>query len=70
MGNFYRITDYFDRNICLNAHGWLEPKINSDEYSDVILFVSDKSRNIGYIIPKDKKKYIVQMINLMNMFIH
>lgn len=56
MGSFYRITDYFDRNICLNAHGWLGPKINSDEYSDVILFVSDQNRNIGYIIPKDKKK--------------
>ncbi|MBS1000919.1 glycosyltransferase family 2 protein [Acetobacter persici] len=56
MGNFYTISDYWGRKICLNPDGWLEPKLEHSKYSNIVIFISSKNRNIGYLISENQKK--------------
>lgn len=56
MGNFYKINDHWGREIGLNSDGWLGPKLDSGSFSDIVIFISDYNKNIGYIISEEEKR--------------
>lgn len=56
VGNFYKIIDHLSRELCLDPEGKLTPRRGEGDYSGVFLFVSQSNRNIGYVIPEEKKK--------------